>query len=74
MCGRFTQKYTWSEIHGLYNLSNAAAGFASWLDHGSVERPDDLDASVHLFPVSPQVNSPKYDAENCIAPLVAEGS
>ena len=50
------------------------AGFASWLDHGSVERPDDLDASVHLFPVSPQVNSPKYDAENCIAPLVAEGS
>jgi putative SOS response-associated peptidase YedK len=24
MCGRFTQKYTWSEIHDLYHLSNSA--------------------------------------------------
>ena len=45
------------------------SGFAGWLDHGTVERPKDLDTAVQLFPVSPQVNSPKYDAEDCIAPL-----
>ena len=45
------------------------SGFAAWLDHGTVERPKDLDTAVQLFPVSPQVNSPKYDAEDCIAPL-----
>lgn len=50
------------------------AGFAGWLDHGSLERPDDLDARMHLFPVSPQVNSPKYDDEDCIAPLVGDRS
>ena len=22
MCGRFTQKYSWREIHGLYRLTN----------------------------------------------------
>ena len=45
------------------------SGFAGWLDHGIVERPNNLDEAVHLFPVAPQVNSPKYDAEDCILPL-----
>ena len=65
---------TTRHLHDRMPVVLGGAGFASWLDHGTVERPDDFDASVHLFPVSPQVNSPKYDAENCIAPLVAEGS
>jgi putative SOS response-associated peptidase YedK len=46
--------------------------FAGWLDCGTVERPNDFDAAVALFPVSPQVNGPKYDAEDCIAPLVGK--
>jgi putative SOS response-associated peptidase YedK len=45
------------------------SGFACWLEHGNVEPLADLEAAVHLFPVSRQVNSSKYDAENCIAPL-----
>ena len=36
---------------------------------GTAEPPKDLDTAVQLFPVSPQVNSPKYDAEDCIAAL-----
>ena len=45
------------------------SGFAGWLDHGAVEPPADIEAAVHLFPVSPQVNSPHYNSEDCIAPL-----
>jgi putative SOS response-associated peptidase YedK len=50
------------------------SGFAGWLREGAVARPDDFDSAVHLFPVSPQVNSPKYDAEDCVEPLAAQGS
>ena len=35
------------------------SGFAGWLDHGNVEQPNDFDAVVHLFPVSPQVKQPE---------------
>ena len=34
--------------------------------------PSDLDDKAQLFPVSPQVNSPRYDAEDCTASLVGE--
>jgi putative SOS response-associated peptidase YedK len=47
------------------------SGFAGWLDKGDLARPEDLDERMQLFPVSPQVNSPKYDAEDCIEPLVS---
>ena len=50
------------------------SGFAGWLQEGDVARPEDLDEQMQLFPVSPKVNSPKYDAADCIAPLVGEGS
>jgi putative SOS response-associated peptidase YedK len=43
-------------------------GFFGWLEHGFVAMPTDLEEKVHLFPVSPQVNSPKYDGEDCIEP------
>jgi putative SOS response-associated peptidase YedK len=44
-------------------------GFFGWLEHGLVATPVDLAEKVQIFPVSPQVNSPKYDAEDCIDPL-----
>jgi hypothetical protein len=33
--------------------------------------PADLDERVELFPVSPKVNSPRYDAPDCIVPITA---
>jgi putative SOS response-associated peptidase YedK len=48
------------------------SGFAGWLGHGNVEPPAGIETAVHLFPVSPQVNSPKYDTEDCIAPLIGK--
>ena len=45
------------------------SGFVGCLDHGTAQRPNDFDTDVRLFPFSPQVNTPKYDAEDCIAPL-----
>ena len=45
------------------------SGFVGWLDHGTVQRPNDFDTVCVYSPVSPQVNTPKYDAEDCIAPL-----
>ena len=45
-------------------------GFAGWLREGVVAPAANLDEGMQLFPVSPQVNSPKYDAEDCIAPRV----
>jgi putative SOS response-associated peptidase YedK len=47
------------------------SGFAGWLQEGDVARPEDLDAKMQLFPVSPKVNSPKYDEPDCIEPLVS---
>ena len=35
---------------------------------------ENLDEVMQLCPVSPQVNNPQYDAENCVAPLVNEAS
>ena len=64
---------TTRHLHDRMPVVLGRVGFASWLDHGTVERLDDFDASVQLFPVSAQVNSPKYDAEDCIAPLVGNG-
>lgn len=43
-----------------------------WLERGEVEQLRDLDARMSVLPVSPQVNSPRYNAEDCIAPLVGE--
>ena len=45
-------------------------GFAGWLQAGVVAPAANLEEGIQLFPVSPQVNSAKYDAENCIARLV----
>ena len=44
-------------------------GFAGWLQRGVVAPAADLDEHMQLFPVSPKVSSPKYDAEDCIARL-----
>jgi putative SOS response-associated peptidase YedK len=45
------------------------SGFAGWIDHGLVARPEDLDEQMQLFAVSPKVNSPKYDEPDCIEPF-----
>ena len=49
-------------------------GFSSWLEDGAIASMPGFDEKVQLFPVSPKVNSPHYDAEDCIAPLVGEAS
>ena len=51
-------------LHDRMSVILDPSGFAGWLEHGAVEPLADLEAAVHLFPVSP-----KYDAEDCIAPL-----
>ena len=61
-------------LHDRMPLILDQPSFAGWLDHGAVEPPADFETAVHLFPVSPQVNSPKYDAEDCIAPLAGDTS
>jgi hypothetical protein len=47
------------------------SGFAGWLREGDVARPEDLHERMQLFPVSPKVNSPKYDEPDGIAALAA---
>jgi putative SOS response-associated peptidase YedK len=49
-------------------------GFSGWLEQGTIAPMAGFEEKVRLFPVSPQVNNPKYDAEDCIAPLVGETS
>ncbi|HEY7644887.1 MAG TPA: SOS response-associated peptidase [Hyphomicrobiales bacterium] len=47
------------------------AAMSLWVDHGKVHLPGDLDERVELFPVSPKVNSSRYDGPDCVEPLAA---
>ena len=42
-----------------------------WIEEGKIQTPANLDERVHLFPVSPKVNSPRYNEPDCIEPLTA---
>jgi len=61
-------------LHDRMPMILEKVGFFGWLEHGLVSTPVNLEKKVQLFPVSSQVNSPSYDAEDCIAPLVGEAS
>ncbi len=49
----------------------AKEGFEPWLSGKDPSIDPTLDASVQVTPVSPKVNSPKYDEPDCIEALVA---
>ena len=59
------------DLHTRMPVILAKEGFEPWL---SGERPTvdpSLDAAVTVTPVSPKMNSPKYNEPDCIEPLVA---
>ena len=58
-----------SHLHDRMPVILEPFGFFGWLEHGLVAPASDLDDKVDLFPVSPRVNSSKYDAEDCITAL-----
>jgi putative SOS response-associated peptidase YedK len=60
-----------TQIHDRMPVILDQSGFPGWLENGAIMPPADLDETLHLFPVSMQVNSSKYDADDCIAPLVS---
>jgi putative SOS response-associated peptidase YedK len=61
-------------INGLHDrmpLMLGMEGVASWLAGDDPVVDPHIDEAVRVFPVSPKVNSPKYDEPDCIEPLVA---
>ena len=60
-----------SHLHDRMPVILDDAAMRLWTERGEVHIPANLDDRLSLVPVSPQVNSPRYDAPDCIAPLTA---
>jgi putative SOS response-associated peptidase YedK len=50
-------------------LADGAAD--GWITSGSMGLPSDLGTNVQIWPVTPRMNSPRYDAPDCIEPVAA---
>jgi putative SOS response-associated peptidase YedK len=60
------------DLHDRMPVMLDRGGFDGWLRGGEARLPEDLDDKVCLFPVSPKVNSPNYDAPDCVTPVAVE--
>jgi len=59
------------DLHTRMPLILAKEGFESWLSGESPTVDSRLDAAVKVTPVTPKMNSPKYNEPDCIEPLAA---
>jgi putative SOS response-associated peptidase YedK len=75
--GRLLSCITTEACHGIRDLhirmpvTLARDGFEPWLAGEEPVVDPDLEAAVQIIPVSPKMNSPKYNEPNCIEALVA---
>jgi putative SOS response-associated peptidase YedK len=56
-------------LHARMAVMLPADGFEPWLSGQDPRCDPDIAAAVAVMPVSPKVNSPRYDAPDCIEPL-----
>ena len=59
------------DLHSRMPVMLAKEGFEPWLAGDSPVIDPGLDAAVAVRPVSPKMNSPKYNEPDCIEVLVA---
>ena len=59
------------DLHTRMPVTLARDGFEPWLAGASPSVDPGLDATVTVTPVSPKMNSPKYNEPDCVEPLVA---
>jgi putative SOS response-associated peptidase YedK len=57
------------DLHTRMPVMLPADGFEHWLSGQEPRCDPDIAAAVAVRPVSPKVNSPRYDAPDCIEPL-----
>ncbi|MGA7324112.1 MAG: hypothetical protein WBX25_06445 [Rhodomicrobium sp.] len=59
---------------GIRDAEAAKNGFEPWLSGEDRAVDPGIDAAVQLIPVSPKMNSPRYNEPDCIDPLVAQAA
>jgi len=59
------------DLHTRMPVMLTTKGFAPWLAGEYPTVDPSLDGAVAVTPVSPKMNSPKYNEPNCIEALVA---
>ena len=56
---------------GACRLILDGVGMEAWLAGNPPQLAENIDAAIKLFPVSPRMNKPAYNAPDCIEPLAA---
>jgi putative SOS response-associated peptidase YedK len=59
------------DLHTRMPVILAKEGFEPWLLGKNPAVDPCLDAAVTVIPVSPKMNSPRYNQPDCVEPLVA---
>ncbi len=59
-----------SGLHSRMPVMLAPKGFEAWLAGETPECDPGLDAALQVLPVSPKVNSPRYNEPDCVASLI----
>jgi putative SOS response-associated peptidase YedK len=57
------------DLHDRIPVILDEAAMSLWTERANVHMAADLDDRVQLTPVSPQMNSPRYEEPDCIAPF-----
>ena len=57
------------DLHGRMPLVLDQSGFEPWLAGETPTLSCSVDADLHFFPVTPQMNKPAFNEPDCIAPL-----
>ncbi len=59
------------DLHGRMPLVLDGTGMEAWLAGNPPQLAENIDGAINLFPVSPRMNKPAYNAPDCIEPLAA---